>query len=199
MLLLHCKKLTETSENRKASRAAQSAAAWGLLHEIAAEYGLSDAVLAKTSWGRPYYKGVPTVDFSLAHTSTLAVCAFWQKSTENAPRIGIDAEKRSAYSTDKIYDFALRFFGAHERRYVLNAKEPQVAFTRIFVRKEAYAKYCGDGIGKHLSATDTLAPDFKTNSNVRFLTLRASEHYICICLPLTCTEPLQRFRAKKRS
>ncbi len=199
MLVLHYKKLTDTVSERKQARAAQSAAAWGLLHEIAAECGLADAVLAKTSKGRPYYKDVPTVDFSLSHTSTLAVCAFWHKTTESPPRIGVDAETRSTYSKDRITTFSLRFFGAHERRYVLNAKDPQAAFTRVFVRKEAYAKYCGDGIGNHLSATDTLSPDFKAKNGVRFVTLREGEHDICICLPLTCTEPLQRFRAQKQS
>lgn len=197
MLLLHYKKLTDTFLRRKEARAAQSAAAWGLLREIAAEHGLSNATLAKTSTGRPYYKDAPEVDFSLAHTSTLAVCAFWQKNAENAPRIGIDAEKRSAYATDKIYRFALRFFGMHECRYVLNAKDPQAAFARIFVRKEAYAKYCGNGLGKHLHASDTLDPSFNAKNGVRFVTLCEQEHYICICLPLTCTEPLRIFRAKK--
>ena len=198
MLVLHCKRLTETAASRKELRAAQSAAAWALLHEIATEYGLSDAVFAKTTWGRPYCKNTPTVDFSLSHTSTLAACAFWQKNTGIAPRIGIDAEKRSTHSKDKIFRLALRFFGAHEYRYVRNAKDPQAAFTRVFVRKEAYAKYCGNGLGNHLSASDTLAPDFKAQNGVRFLTLREGEHYICICLPLDCTEPLQRFRAKKQ-
>ena len=48
------------------------------------------------------------------------------------------------YSDTKIKQFSLRFFGKHEQDYIEHATDRQVAFTEVFVRKEAYAKYCGD-------------------------------------------------------
>ncbi len=193
MLLLHYKELSDSYPTRREARAAQSAAARDLLQEIAKKLGFANATIAKTCRGRPYYKELPTVDFSLAHTSSLAVCALWQKKAGEAPRIGVDVEKLTAYSDGRISDFALRFFGIHECRYVLSAKDRQTAFTRVFVRKEAFAKYCGDGLGAHLSCADTLSPDFEAANGVQFRTFREGEHFIALCLPLTCAEALKRF------
>ncbi len=195
MLLLHYRALTDTYPNRRTARAAQSAAARELVLEIARQLKLSDTIISKTAKGRPYFKAYPTVDFSLAHTDSLAVCALWQKTTGALPRIGVDVEKRTAYGDSRICDFALRFFGTYECHHVLLSKDMQAAFTQVFVRKEAYAKYCGDGIGAHLSCTDTLAPEFEASNGVHFLSLREGEHYIALCLPLTCTERLVRFHA----
>ncbi len=188
MLVLH-KILCNLPGDRSATRAAQSAAARKLLLGVTEKLGIKPSTILKTKEGRPYFKDLPLVDFSLAHTDGIAVCALWQADEETLPRVGVDVERLTRFDSKKISAFTTRFFGVHERSYVLGAKDQGAAFTEVFVKKEAYAKYRGDGIGMHLSRTDTHAPDFEVTHGVRFHALREGDYFISLCVSITCEEP----------
>ncbi|MBQ9802192.1 MAG: 4'-phosphopantetheinyl transferase superfamily protein [Clostridia bacterium] len=172
------------------ARAAQSAAAHALLDGLLQRLGMSEEPRAKNEHGRPYLKHRSDVDFNLSHTAALAVCALLC-DTSAQPRVGVDAEELVSYSEEKLAAFSARFFAPCEQQYVAGSITPREAFTRVFVRKEAYAKYRGDGLGMHLRNTDTLAPDFEQNHGVRFLTYREQDTFITLCLPQTCREQPQ--------
>lgn len=192
MLVLHLAHISPQKEpsalERREARAAQSALAHGLLDDVLKKLGIAPCPLLKTKEGRPYFKDLPLVDFSLSHTEGLAVCAFWQVDEEPPPRVGVDTERLSHFDSAKIEAFVNRFFGPSERRFVLSAKDRRAAFTHVFVQKEAYAKYQGTGLGAHLSQTDTCVPDFENENGVRFFAYREGEHFISLCVSSTCKE-----------
>lgn len=188
MLILHYRHLPLLQHSRGTLYKAQSEAAHMLLDEIVQMLHISPSPIAKTEKGRPYFKDLPTVDFSLAHTKGFAVCALQKCDNGTPPRIGVDAEAKTQYSDTKIKQFSLRFFGKHEQNYIEHAADRQTAFTEVFVRKEAYAKYCGDGLGAHLSKTDTMAPQFEESENVRFFSYLQKNIFISLCLSQECNE-----------
>lgn len=188
MLILHYKHLHLFPNDRRALRDAQSEAAHKLLFEIADALHLPPSPIVKTDKGRPYFKDLPTVDFSLSHTEDLAVCALQKCENGTQPRIGVDAEICTHFSDAKITSFSLRFFGKHEQQHIARAADPKAAFTEIFVRKEAYAKYCGNGLGAHLTETDTMAPNFEQAKGVRFFSYQEENIFISLCLSYDCAE-----------
>lgn len=173
---------------RRDARAEQSALAHALLDDVLKKLGLSPSPLLKTKEERPYLKDHPLVDFNLSHTEGLAVCALWQVDEAPPPRVGVDTERLCSFDPTKLCAFANRFFGACERRFVLGSEEPRVAFTHVFTRKEAYAKYLGTGLGAQLSQTDTCAPDFEKANGVRFYTYREGDYFISLCVSSTCED-----------
>lgn len=170
---------------RAQKRAHGSAAAHALLTDLLTDLDLPQA-LEKNAQGRPFLAACPTVDFNLSHTEELAVCALLQ--CENTPRIGVDAEALRVFDDEKAKAFAARFFAPYEQQHLAAAHDRAACFTRIFTRKEAYAKYCGDGLGKHLRTSDTLAPDFESAHGVRFYTYLHENTFITLCVPQSVHE-----------
>lgn len=170
--------------SRTEARAHGSAVAHALLQKLLLELKLPSA-LKKSPSGRPALAYCDTVDFNLSHTEGLAVCALLQ--SENAPRVGVDAELLTTFDAERISAFSARFFAPYEQRCLATASDSAACFTRIFTRKEAYAKYCGDGLGAHLTATDTLAPDFESTNGVRFYAYRHENVFIMLCVPESVT------------
>ena len=200
MLILHDVCLPPLPEDRKLARALQSAAAKELLLELAGALHLPHSPVAKTEAGRPFFCDLPTVDFSLSHASGLAICALYLREDGKPPRVGVDVEPLTHYTDSKITAFSARFFGKHEQEYLRQAKDRAAAFTEIFVRKEAFAKYCGDGLGTHLRSSDTMAPTFAKTQGVRFHISRKNNYFIALCLPRDCNEqpiPFSRFKANQ--
>lgn len=180
MLYLYATHLN-APKDRHTQRKNEHAAAYRLLHDLAEILHLPDAPIVTTHQGRPYFVGMPSVDFSLSHTKELCVCALSYREGEIAPRVGVDAEEAVLYDEEKIAALCARFFGEHEKRYVEESKDHATAFTEVFTRKEAFAKYTGDGLGKHTRGTDTLHPHFEKNENVRFFTYREGNVAVCLC------------------
>ncbi|MBE6604985.1 MAG: 4'-phosphopantetheinyl transferase superfamily protein [Ruminococcaceae bacterium] len=170
--------------SRAEARAHGSAVAHALLQKLLLELKLPSA-LKKAPSGKPMLAYCDTVDFNLSHTEGLAVCALLQ--SENAPRVGVDAELLTNFDAERISAFSTRFFAPYEQKRLAAAHDPAACFTRIFTRKEAYAKYCGNGLGEHLSATDTLAPDFESTHGVRFHAYRHENVFIMLCVPENVT------------
>lgn len=200
MLILHHTCLSPLPEDRKRARTLQSAAARELLLELARALHLPHTTIAKTAMGRPFFKDLPTVDFSLSHAGELAICALYVREDGKPPRVGIDAEPLTHYTDSKITAFSARFFGKYEQEYLGHANDRAAAFTEIFVQKEAFAKYCGDGLGTHLRGSDTMAPTFEQAKGVRFYTSRKSNYFISLCLPNDCNEqpiPFSQFKANQ--
>ncbi len=83
--------------------------------------------------GKPYIEGDPLF-FSLSHSGGRAVIAISDKP------VGVDAEALS----ERKHESILKRFSLAERAEITSLRE----FLAHWVVREAYAKFCGDGIFK---------------------------------------------------
>ncbi len=167
------------------SEAEQSAAAHALLADVLAEQGISDAKIERTTAGRPYLSGRNGVDFNLTHTKGLVACAIALGESEEC-RVGVDAETiEGRFASSRLTALVQRFFAPLERAAFQKATDPQRAFAALFTRKEAYAKYSGEGLSQHLQKTDTMAPDFCVSRGVRFVSREVEGHLLTLCTDLS--------------
>ena len=84
--------------------------------------------------------------------------------------VGIDVETKS----DPDGRVAKRFFSGEEQQAILAAEDPQLAFRRIWTRKEAYVKCTGTGIDGAIDRIPGLADRFGEYS---ITTLREESAY----------------------
>lgn len=97
--------------------------------------------------GKPYFKEVP-IEFSVSHTGDLWVCLM------DMDPVGVDVQQIRSCKREKIAD---RYYTQDERDFVRSRGE--AGFFQIWARKEAYAKYTGDGFKEELRSFSTLTDD----------------------------------------
>lgn len=98
--------------------------------------------ISVTSNGKPYFADGKW-HFSISHTKQYAFCALSQKN------IGLDAEEKGRKVSETMVE---KFASSGEKSRL--GEDPQDAFLRLWVLKEAYAKLTGRGIGNWLKNTD---------------------------------------------
>ena len=98
--------------------------------------------ISVTSNGKPYFKD-SVWHFSISHTKQYAFCALSQQN------IGLDAEEKGRKVSEMMVE---KFASCSEK--LRFGEDPQDAFLRLWVLKEAYAKLTGRGIGNWLKNTD---------------------------------------------
>jgi len=127
----------------------------GVLRTILARYLATDPSrleFSYGSYGKPSLtdmRGSAPLDFNLAHSQDLALCA-----VTSHRRIGIDVEMiRPIADAENI---AARFFSARECAVFLALAEPErlSAFFRCWTRKEAFLKATGAGLSMGLDQFD---------------------------------------------
>ncbi len=127
--------------------------------------GIDSAEVLYTSKGKPYIKGVPEdIYVSVTTADEVMVAAFSSKP------IGIDGEHMARFENDtreKRPDYialAERFFTSDEAEYVRDGADGE-RFAQIWVRKEAYVKYTGEGLSafSSFSVTDGIKMFNKVN------------------------------------
>lgn len=114
---------------RTPEKRAQCAAAGRLLQHL-----FGDATITSAENGKPYLSDRPQIHFNLSHTGEWVLCA-----VSDTP-VGVDAQVLTRYRA-KV---AARWFSEEERQWI--AQQPDERFTRLWTRKEAYAKMTGDGM-----------------------------------------------------
>lgn len=98
----------------------------------------------RTEKGKPYFPERP-IEFSVSHTGDLWVCLM------GAQTAGVDIQRRRKCRMDKI---AKRYYTPDEQAHV--EKLGEKGFFQIWTRKEAYAKYTGEGLTEQLRFFSTL-------------------------------------------
>lgn len=95
--------------------------------------------------GRPYLDGV-SLDFSISHTDTVAVCAVDFGADAIEARLGVDVERIDGSRDEaSMLRIARRWFS--EGEIGLLEKEPtEETFLRIWTAKEAIVKRTGEGL-----------------------------------------------------
>ena len=122
--------------------------------------------IKRTELGKPY------IDYPLyigvTHTDSVVIVALDEKP------FGIDAENvaRSMQRQDSI---AGRFFTENERRFIEKGSDKESAFLEIWVKKEAYVKFTGEGVPAMKNCDVTLLSGFERIENDRTLIIYISK------------------------
>ena len=160
----------KVGKNEKA--ALLSLSALSLLHRAGA-----DGTLAYDENGRPYF-GERTCDFSITHTQNHVFCALTD-GEDGSVRIGIDAENFNRPDLSNLDTLAARWFSQNEQKIFCDSPSKET-FLRIWTRKEAYAKYIGEGL-RALSKIDTEA--LANEGSIRFFDYRVGNILLSVCAP----------------
>ena len=106
--------------------------------------------IAKTEKGKPYFKDIPDLFFSISHTEGLTVIAVGDSE------VGVDVEK-----TRKADLRITRRFLKEEADYI-NVCDSDRRFFEIWTKKEAFLKYKGTGLSGGLQSVNVLNLPIKT-------------------------------------
>ena len=101
----------------------------------------SQFLIVRDAKGKPYFTSMPGLHFSLSHSGSMGACAFHRDS------IGLDIQIHASVDKEKI---AKRFF--HPQEYAYLEKEAFLSFFQVWVAKESYVKYTGEGISSGLNS-----------------------------------------------
>ena len=158
--------------------------------------------LAYTALGRPYLQGA-SVDFNYTHTETHVFLALARSQSSNEmPRVGIDAEDLARASGLDRERMAKRWMTAEERDVYDKSGNTDEAFLGIWTKKEAFVKWQGDGLRALRTANICTAPEC---FDVRFFEYRVGDSVIAVCTNKACeqVEPMRMLDGetllKKRS
>jgi phosphopantetheinyl transferase len=166
----------KVGKNEKA--ALLSLSALSLLHRAGAV-----GTLTYDDNGRPFFEE-HTCDFSITHTQNHVFCAILNGENKTM-RVGIDAED---LDRPDFFDFdamVARWFTENEQNAFF-ASPTKETFLRIWTRKEAYAKYIGEGL-RALSKIDTVT--LENGGRVRFFDYREGTILVSVCAPRGETQP----------
>lgn len=103
--------------------------------------GVPELSRDKGKYGKPCFRIHPEVRFNISHSGDLVICAV------SDFEIGIDIQEKSRMNTDRI---AKKVMSSAEHKKYLESSERQDFFYRVWVMKESYVKWIGDGITREL-------------------------------------------------
>ena len=103
--------------------------------------GVPELSRDKGEHGKPCFRIHPEVRFNISHSGDLVICAV------SDFEIGIDIQEKSRMNTDRI---AKKVMSPAEHKKYLTSSERQDFFYRVWVMKESYVKWTGDGITREL-------------------------------------------------
>ncbi len=136
--------LSASNENRKNAILLSQ----GFAKETVAELlktSKENVVFSVTEQGKPYCKSHPEIHFSISHSGDFLALAISDKE------IGIDIEK-IRHAKESLVN---RVCTKNEKDEIFSNEKPDVKFTEIWTRKEAYLKALGTGIDRELTSIDT--------------------------------------------
>ena len=103
--------------------------------------GVPELSRDKGEHGKPCFRIHPEVRFNISHSGDLVICAV------SDFEIGIDIQEKSRMNTDRI---AKKVMSSAEHKKYLESSERQDFIYRVWVMKESYVKWTGDGITREL-------------------------------------------------
>ena len=103
--------------------------------------GVPELSRDKGEHGKPCFRIHPEIRFNISHSEDLVICAV------SDFEIGIDIQEKSRMNTDRI---AKKVMSPGEHKKYLTSSERQDFFYRVWVMKESYVKWTGDGITREL-------------------------------------------------
>ncbi len=104
--------------------------------------GVPELLRSKGEHGKPYFCVHPEIRFNISHSGNLVMCAV------SDFEIGIDVQEKKCMNTDRI---AKKIMSPDEYEKYLTSPGREDFFFRVWVMKESYVKWTGDGITRELS------------------------------------------------
>ena len=140
VFLYYCEDVKDRSTDEKVSALAR----YHILHQTGS--APERFTIERQTKGKPYFKDMPDLHFSVSHSGDLFVCAF----SELPVGVDIQEYKKRPDEAERCRKIANRFFHFDE----IDALDADTvsAFYNIWTAKEAYVKYTGDGIDGDFSA-----------------------------------------------
>lgn len=116
--------------------------------------------IKRTDLGKPY------IDYPLhigvTHTDDICIVGICEKN------FGIDCEKSDRHMA-RYESIMQRFFTESERVYIESTENKRYAFLDIWVKKEAYVKFTGEGLSEMTRSDVTKLSGFEKIQNDRNL------------------------------
>lgn len=136
----------QVPDMEKKNHCGQSEAAKQVLAEgLAAEFEMKEIPeIARELYGKPYFPGYPDIAFSYSHCRRGILCGISRK------RIGVDIETVRPYR-ERV---ARRVCHAREWELLQRMDDPALPFIKLWVCKEAYGKYTGEGVFRQPQVRD---------------------------------------------
>ncbi len=119
------------------------------LNEEELEYGFNE-------YGKPYIKNHLDIHFNISHSFKMSIVVF---SSNN---VGCDIEAIRKYDESVVN----RCYSIKEKEYVLNSKDRDLAFTKIWIHKESFFKCLGIGLNKSMNEISIIIDDSNNSISV---------------------------------
>ena len=132
--------------------------------------GASDLTTVLLENGKPVLRAHPEIHFNLSHSGSLAVCA-----VSDCP-VGVDVE------TIRVcrQRVAERCFQPKELAWLDSAPDRDLAFVRLWTRKESFLKRTGEGLSVSLRSFSVL-PDDESAAGIAWAERQVTQHWISVC------------------
>ena len=132
--------------------------------------GAGDLRLAFSEYGKPSLAYCSDIHFNLSHSGTLAVCAVSDRP------VGADVEALTPFAPE-VASFC---FQPREIEWLERQADRDLAFTRLWTRKESYLKYLGAGLSVPMNTFSAL-PGESPADGITLTEHAAEGHRLCIC------------------
>ena len=133
---------------------------YAIVQQIAAKK-YNNTKIVKTFKGKPYFKHIPDLFFSISHKDDLTVIAF------SNYEVGVDVEK-----IKKADLRVIKRFLKEEADYITEC-DSDWRFFEVWTKKEAYLKCKGTGLSGGLKSVNVL--------NLPIKTLRHEDYMVSVC------------------
>ena len=134
-------------------------------------------------YGKPYVINHPEINFNIAHSNSMSICVF------SSTRVGCDIEKVRKFNIDVIN----RCYSDKEIEFINKADNKDLAFTRIWLHKEAFLKNLGIGLNDNMKDISIIidndvisAKQDLDNNEYIFEERRINDYLISICCLKQC-------------
>ena len=132
--------------------------------------GAADLRLSCSEYGKPMLASSPDICFNLSHSGTLAVCAVSDRP------VGVDVEALAAFSPE----VASACFRPDELAWLERQADRDLAFTRLWTRKESRLKHLGTGLSLPANSFSVL-PGEAPAEGIALTEYAVEGHRICVC------------------
>lgn len=139
-------------------------------------YGVEELpVMARTEKGKPYFPGCPGLHFNLSHSGGLCLCA-----VGDGP-VGVDIEL--VRPRRALEDLGARAFSAPELAWFTRRGGTLEDFYTLWTRKEALAKFTGEGIADVRGVVPPLPGEESISPAVKSWTGEGWRAAVCCAAP----------------
>ena len=134
-------------------------------------------------YGKPYVINHPEINFNIAHSGSMSICVF------SSNRVGCDIEQVRRFNIDVMN----RCYSDKEIEFINKADDKDLAFTRIWLHKEAFLKNLGIGLNDNMKNISiiidnnviSVKQDLDNNEYI-FEERRINDYLISICCLKQC-------------